>query len=106
MIRILTIIALLFATPAHSDALKASDLLNEENEIYEVFLNGIIRGISTTNAVSDDKYFCPPGKLALTVDTGRQAIKAALKFLPDWDETSPEILVLLGLKEIFPCPHS
>ena len=103
MTRILTIIALLFATPANAIPLKSYRVIEQVEEYRTVYLQGVADGLLW----GESPLFCPPSDLAVDVNLIRSALETGVREF-SIDGTPMEDLysgwvIVVGLSKMFPC---
>ena len=108
MTRLAIIFSLLFVTPAWADNYftyeKYKDLKEKAPEVSNFYLEGVGNGILFASGEGDEKIFCMPLDLDMTVPLLETAIEHVYDVTPEGAADMPiSLLAVYGLKQIFPC---
>ena len=78
-----------------------------EKFLYEMYFDGVTEGVRELNVVMQAEgrqpLFCQPQKLALTVEQAEDIMMRTAQAMTNPDTTPIGILLILGLRETFPC---
>jgi hypothetical protein len=104
-------IALCIASSANAATVLFKDYKNPSDDLArtfnKIYLDGLKEGVITFNValVQGGKLplFCPPPKMALTMEQAEDIMLREAKMAGDPGSTPIAIVLLAGLRETFPC---
>src|SRR5215813_1761033 len=80
---------------------------SDEKAFYYLYLDGVREGIIELNVVLEEKrqqrLFCLPEKLALTVEQAEDIMMRQAEKITDPDQLPIGLILAQGLQETFPC---
>jgi hypothetical protein len=83
----------------------------DEKAVVTVWLDGLHRGLTWANIANIDennrdrlKFFCPPGKFAMTVEQVQSILDRYIETHHIGGSKPVGLILLFALKELFPCP--
>jgi hypothetical protein len=105
------IAGVLMLSPAHAEP-SASEALKDmakadQSAIPSVFLNGAVAGLTWANSWLDldgkPRLFCPPDKLALTLEQDISILRHYVEEHPLLKDRPLSAVMLFALQDAFPC---
>lgn len=100
--------SLLFATPAWANDMTAGFSLKHKSEdIVQMYIGGVIHALNKYNFFNklygNEQLFCPPENAILSGSFAFDVLEDVIQRKPDWKGHDADSVILMGLRDIFPC---
>jgi hypothetical protein len=104
-------IALCVATSANASTVRYKQYMHPSSDQFgtfdKLYLDGVMEGLETANSMlvsnGSPPLYCMPPKLAITEDQAEDIMLRTAKKVSNVDDYPISILLLVGLRETFPC---